>query len=65
MAEILRRRKEAGYTSVVRNRSAVTLVRTASLTTVDKLTTVDSLSTVTVDKLTTVTVDSLSTPLGA
>jgi hypothetical protein len=65
MAEVLRRRKEAGYTSVVRNRSAVTLVRTASLTTVDKLTTVDSLSTVTVDKLTTVTVDSLSTPLGS
>jgi hypothetical protein len=54
MTEILRRRKEAGYTYVLRNRSAVELVK---MSTVDNMSTVDSLSTV--------TVDSLSTPLGS
>jgi hypothetical protein len=66
MAEILKRRKEEGYTYVIRNRSGVNLVKMPfNLSTVDKLTTVDSLSTVTVDSLSTVTVDSLSTPLGS
>lgn len=74
MTEILRRRREAGYTWVLRNRSAVELIK---VSTVDKMATVDSLSTVatlptvdsktteTVDKLTTETVDRLSTPLGS
>jgi hypothetical protein len=42
MAEILRRRKEAGYVWTFRNRSAVALVK---MTPVDKISTVTSLST--------------------
>jgi hypothetical protein len=73
MGEILRRRREAGYTWAFRNRSGVDLVK---MSTVDKLATVGtlptvasqatvgSLSTETVDTLSTGAVDSLSTPLG-
>ena len=74
MTEILRRRRDAGYTWVLRNRSAVELIK---MTTVDTLATADNQSTVammptvaskttdTVAKLTTDTVDSLTTPLGS
>ena len=73
MTEILRRRREVGYTWVLRNRSAVELVKMSTvdtLPTVDKLPTVVSLPSVgkvttdTVDSLSTGTVDKLSTPLG-
>jgi hypothetical protein len=74
MTEILRRRRDAGYTWVLRNRSAVELIKLStvvkpptvdSLTTVGSLPTVDSKTTETVDRLTTETVDRLSTPLGS
>ena len=73
MTEILRRRREVGYTWVLRIRSAVELVKMSTVHTlppVDKLPTAVSLLSVgkattdTVDSLSTGTVERRSTPLG-